>query len=310
MAVTISVLIMKTIKSCGQKEVSTIYFDWHLTDWCNYKCSYCPVLVTNDFTKDNHAPYKIVLARLGMVETTFDICITGGEPTLHPNILEILDGIAKCKSSQDIALFTNLSRPAPYYEKIRDLKSKKIVVFASYHPEFAKDNFLERCLAVSQIDDLRFSVHVSLHDDPQYWDQTIEVLDTLKSNNVQVKPLLLSANHHYEPKYTSEFYKIFKPYLDNTVEIQFFKDVECEYTDGTRESFKSYDFEIKGLNRFKGYECTPVSYSIDISGTIQNTCTRRRVPLSLVNKNLIVKETCPQDICPGRRLLKFYKEKI
>ena len=302
----------KTIKSCGKPELENIYFDWHLTNWCNFKCSYCPVLdvITNDFSVDDHAPYRMVLARLKNVETSFNVCLTGGEPTLHPNILEILEELSKIEYSQDIAMFTNMSRPLPFYEKIRAIGSNKIVVFASYHPEFVTDKFTQRCLDVNQIDGLRFSVHVSLHDDPKYWASTTAFLNTMRANNVSCKPLLLAPNKHFDPNYTDEFYAVFHPYLESTEEEEFFPSIDVEYTDGTRTKLKSYDIQIQKLNKFKGYQCTPASFTIGIDGHIENTCTRRQAPLLMNNKNLIVKELCPREICASKRLLEFYKEKV
>jgi organic radical activating enzyme len=300
---------MQTIKRCGNPVIDNIYFDWHLTDWCNFKCSYCPVLdvITNDFTVDKHASYEMVLARLAHVETSFNVCLTGGEPTLHPNILDILDKLVKIKNSQDIALFTNLSRPANFYTKI--VPSDKITVFASYHPEFSTEKFFDRCLEVNNLSTTKFSVHVSLSDKEEYWDQTLTLLDSLEANNVRFKPLLLSPNRNYTPNYTDDFYKKFHHYLVENIDDKFFHLVDVEYEDGTTDKIKNIDFQINSLNKFKGYACTPLSYSIDVKGRIENTCTRRKVPLYLNNNNLIVKETCPMDICPSNRLLKFYKEK-
>lgn len=303
---------MKQIKSCGKQEIENIYFDWHLTNWCNFKCSYCPVLdvITNDFSVDDHAPYRMVLARLKNVDTTFNVCLTGGEPTLHPNILEILSGLAEIQYSQDIAMFTNLSRPLPFYEKIKAIGSDKIVVFASYHPEFSPDKFTQRCLDVNNIEGLRFSVHVSLSDKKEHWKKTVEFLDTMRANSVSCKPLLLSPTQNYTPNYNDEFFSVFRSYLDSTEEEEFFASINVEYTDGTHDTLKSYDIDIRGLNKFKGYECATASFSIGIDGHIENTCTRRKAPLLLSTKSLVVKEICPRDICPSKRLLEFYKEKI
>ena len=67
---------MKVIKSSGLNPVQNVYFDWHMTNWCNYKCEYCPVIdvITNDFTKDDHArDHKLVLLRLSFVQTSFNV---------------------------------------------------------------------------------------------------------------------------------------------------------------------------------------------------------------------------------------------
>ena len=66
--------------------------------------------------------------------------------------------------------------------------------------------------------------------------------------------------------------------------------------------------EAQGLNKFKGYSCTPVSYKIEMDGEIRTVCTNRLAPLTLTNSNLIKTEVCPLEVCPSRRLINFYKE--
>lgn len=302
------------IRSCGIDQVETIFFDWPLTNWCNYKCSYCPVIdiITNDFTVEDHTSmYKLTLAKLRKVETPFNICLTGGEPTLHPNILDILDELDNIPLCQDVSLFTNLSRPPKFYTKITP--SNKIVVFASYHPEFATEKFLERCIELKNMGTVNFSVHVTLSDKKEHWDKTIDILEQLKLNNILFKPYLIAPTNFYTPIYDEEFNNLFLSYLENTGENSsgnnFFKTIPVVYDNGESESIREYEFELRALNKFKGYNCKPVSYSIRLDGTIENTCTKRVVPLSLTNKNLIVSEVCPNEICPSRRLINFYKWK-
>lgn len=301
------------IVSCGTDSVEHIYFDWPLTNWCNYKCSYCPVvdIVTNDFTKDDHTSmYKVTLARLRKVEIPFNICLTGGEPTLHPNILDILEQLSNMPNCQDVSLFTNFTRPVKFYEQV--VKSNKIVIFASYHPEFATDKFFKRCLELKALD-RAFSVHVTLSDKPEHWQQTKQLMDDLQDNDIIYKPCLISPTALYTPNYDEKFDLEFRHYLDNTGKNHsgnfFFKEIPVVFDDGTTKFMKDYDIELGRLNKFKGYNCKTVSYMIDMDGTVKNSCTGRAVPLSLTNDNLIVTETCPKEVCPGRRLFNFYKWK-
>lgn len=301
-------LTMDIIK-CNKDIIENVYFDWHLTDWCNFKCSYCPVLdvVTNDFTVDRHANYKMVLARLKNVETTFNVCLTGGEPTLHPNILEILQELSSYNKCQDVAMFTNLSRPVKFFEKIRDINSPKITVMASYHPEYVTDKFQEKCLELSKM--IKFSVHVTVHDTTKYWDSTLNFIDFCLANNIKMKPLLLSPNCFYKPNYTPEFFDKFSRVFNHDNDQLFPENIEFTLANGETTVLKSYEVESQGLNKFKGWTCRTMSYSISKDGNVSNTCTGRQVPLLLNNKNVVVDEVCPNDICPGRRLLKFYKYK-
>jgi organic radical activating enzyme len=308
-AVTKSMDFMRTIQSSGLPEVETVFFDWPITMWCNYKCSYCPVVedVTNDFTKDKHTNmHKLTLSRLSKVDKPFNICLTGGEPTLHPEFLDIVDGLINIPNCQNVSVFTNLSRPPKFFEKIHS--SDKLVIIASYHPEYATSKFLERCITLNQ-SSLNFSVHLTLSDKSEHWDQTETLLKALREHNIIHKPLLLSRTQHYTPIYDDEFSKRFDYYLEtagtNYSGNEHFKDIPVTYTDGSSELLKDYDMERRGLNKFKGYKCNTVSYAIGMDGVIGNTCTQRKVSMSL--KDLIVTETCPHDACPGRRLQQFYK---
>jgi len=304
---------MKDIKSCGTPEVETIFFDWPLTKWCNYKCSYCSEDVTNDFTKEAHTKmYKFTLARLKTVETPFNVCITGGEPTLHPNIVEIVSELALIPNCQNISLFTNFSRPIKFYQKMQGIE--KLVILASYHPEYSKQQFYENCLEMNKLSNIKFSVHVSLYDNKIHWKNMKLLMDQLKENNIIFIPCLLNPTDHYIPNYDEEFINEFKKYLDSTDKMQtgteVFKDIRIQYTDNSVEFIKDYNMFFSKLNRFKGYKCKTVSYSINFDGTITNTCTSRKAHTVLNDSHLIVEEICPKDICPSKRLIQFYKEKM
>jgi MoaA/NifB/PqqE/SkfB family radical SAM enzyme len=57
-----------------------------ITDECDFTCSYCYVNLSNRYLpKEKVISYCRELDRLG----TFDIAFGGGEPTLHPDLLEI-----------------------------------------------------------------------------------------------------------------------------------------------------------------------------------------------------------------------------
>jgi organic radical activating enzyme len=307
---------MNPIIKCGDPAVGSIEFNWHLTNWCNYKCSYCPVLtvITNNFKKDDHAEsYKSVLERLSTIDHPFKMCITGGEPTLNPNILEILEGLAKLDNCHQIAVMTNLSRSVAFYKSIDDLGNKypmydnsKIVIMASYHPEYFNDKFAEKAIELSkQIK--RFQVSINFSDKPKNWDNTVSVLEMLKSNNIKMKPTILSKNSNYHPIYVPKFYETFKKYLE---ESPWVVEVDVEFQDGTKTRMKDYEIEQQKLHKFTGYMCTPIYYSIDIAGQIKNICTNNTIVGSLTKDNLVKKLPCPKDTCLSRRLLTFYKEKV
>jgi hypothetical protein len=306
----------KVIQSCVGNTQNKLYFDWHITNWCNFKCAYCPALpsLTNNFKVDNHtANHKLTLARLTQLKTPFLICITGGEPTLHPDITNILKGLCDSPYCEDIAFFTNLSKPSDFYIDLNNtLNSDKLNIMASYHPMYFNDRFLEKCSDISSIRPTKFAVHISMSDDPTYWGNLTNLLDTLIEKNILFKPCILTPTAQFKPNYTEDFYIRFQKYFNskNARGDNYFKNITCNFTDGTIEVLKDYELEKSGLNRFKGYQCRLASFRIDIEGKIYTTCTDRLVPMNLNDENLVKTEICPNDLCPSRRLMSFSKEQV
>lgn len=303
-------MVMRSIKSCGQKKQSEAYFAWRLTNWCNYKCSYCPNLriITDNYQHDDHATYhKLVTTRLRTVEMPFTVCLTGGEPTLYPGIYDVVKDLAGIDNCQNAVLMTNLSRPASFYEKFGLIGSSKVVVMASAHPEYVKaDQFIEKSMLLAKMSPMRYTAHVCLVDDPNTWDTSERIITTLIDAGVNVKPNMLFETVDSKQDYTPEFYTRFLKYFEQESD-SLIHEIECVFDDGTTGVLKDYEFEIEGLNRFKGYRCKTAAFKIMMDGTISNSCTGRALPLLLNDKNLVHEELCPKDVCDGRQLLTYHK---
>lgn len=301
----------KIIQSCGDKNLDMVFLHWPLTNWCNYKCSYCPVLrdVHNDFKRPDHTVlHNLTLARIKKLSSKFNMCITGGEPTLHPQFKEITESLVHMDNCSNVAIFTNLSRSKEYYKSLEEIKTDKLGVCASFHPEFADSKkFIEKSLIVNKTS-LSFSAQVSMTDNEEHWPVLIELMDRLLENDVVCYPILLKPTADFTPNYTDKFYELFRPYMMTTPENRQFKGIDCVFTDGTTGTMKDFDIEIQQMNRFKGYRCTPRTFQISMLGNLENSCTSRRVALN--EKDIVKEEICPQEICPARRMLTFYKEKI
>lgn len=101
-----------------------------LTDRCNLRCGFCmPPDRTYKFTDNLMTPEEIekivrVFAKLGVKK----VRLTGGEPLLRKDIVEIIEKIKKIEGIEDIALTTN---GIFLKNKLRELKSaglKRITV--------------------------------------------------------------------------------------------------------------------------------------------------------------------------------------
>lgn len=297
---------MNTITRIGNTGFNYIEFSWHLTNWCNYQCDYCPVLdvLTKDFTKPSHTSAKMTVARLKTVQTLFRMCISGGEPTLHPEFFDIIQALDDMPNCNQIAVMTNFSRSVEFYEKISNLKSEKIVIMAAYHPQYYKDKFFEKALHMSKILK-RFRIQVNLSDDPSTWDHTIQLINNFELAGIKIRPNILLPNQRWKPNYTQEFKDKFYKYMEDSDQLE---TISVEFEDGTKTQMKAYEIHERQLDKFKGYSCIPMYFNIDIEGTIINLCTKKKMPMGL--SSIVREELCPNDICGGKQFLEFPKKKV
>ncbi|MCG7519810.1 radical SAM protein [Ruegeria sp. Ofav3-42] len=90
------------IEHAEDKHKNVVLVDWMLGNRCNYACSYCPPAL-HDSTRGWQSLEFVV----GMIEALREhyqagmgsrvwLQLTGGEPTLHPKIKEIL-GAARAR---------------------------------------------------------------------------------------------------------------------------------------------------------------------------------------------------------------------
>ncbi len=86
------------------------YLRISLIDHCNLRCVYCMPLAGLTFARaaDLLTPAEIEVVAQAAVEVGFRrIRLTGGEPTLRPDLLEIVERLAAIPGLQDLALTTN-----------------------------------------------------------------------------------------------------------------------------------------------------------------------------------------------------------
>jgi len=270
--------------------------NWHLLDWCNYQCKYCMAgnAITKDFADKERVTkqHKLIVSRLKLIDEPFEMCIGGGEPTLHPNLKEIVENLHQNNNLKSIFLFTNLSRSRDFYCDLADT-SNKLMIHASYHPEYYNKDFLNKCI------DLKFEVHVSLIDEKKYWDQTEDFLIALNENNIPYRINILGPAPNWKPNYNEKFWQRFKKYLIEEYTL----DLTITYDDGSHKPVSEYDLMEENLNRFKGWKCTPQAYQISMDGTIKNICTNKVMPINLSSKNIKQEVNCPLDYCSDGKLM-------
>ena len=113
---------------------------------CNFNCSYCPP----EEVHDNYSPdilMSVYKRTLGLLEPytreNKKLFITGGEPTLNPNLLNMVKYALEDLNYPYLVINTNGTATLP--NMIRLLQhSHKISLYISLHPEFTKEILIKK----------------------------------------------------------------------------------------------------------------------------------------------------------------------
>jgi cyclic pyranopterin phosphate synthase len=86
------------------------YLRLSLTDVCNMRCAYC---LPNGYEKPDARPDELSRAEIGRLVRAFaaagfwKVRLSGGEPTVRPDVLDIVREVAACPGVRRVALSTN-----------------------------------------------------------------------------------------------------------------------------------------------------------------------------------------------------------
>jgi len=129
----------------------------------------------------------------------FKLEILGGEPTLHPNFIEIIGEISKLEKLHECIYYTNLTESIDYYLKINDLDIKKRIYGGfSYHPQYDKGGrFGNKCVELFK-NNLQFYVNVNIINEEKYHKQTADLMKQLLSEGIVFYLNLLQSTKNYQ----------------------------------------------------------------------------------------------------------------
>lgn len=206
------------IERLGQR--SLLYRDlfcvsWLLGRYCNYRCSYCWPHGRSDVR--DHRPADLVISTLEEIKrqarergfNSFHFSFSGGEPTLHPGYLEILQHYSadteNC-NSQTLHMTTNLSAGNGWFKKYAHVTKDlhRVSITASFHKEFAqRESFAEKLIALQEYD---IQVTINMVMAParfqELWDDALYFQEM--GINVTLKPQSDPMASHVVAGYTAE----------------------------------------------------------------------------------------------------------
>jgi len=294
--------------SAGHTNYNISTFTWDLIDVCQYRCTYCyalPWLVKKLDVKKTQT-YKSILKRLRIIQTDkFKIEILGGEPTLHPNLRDIILDLSHNRRCIEININTNFTKPVDYFAELVQGAASQIRVLVSLHVEYVTciDTLLNKLQQLAKLHGIEAHLNINLHKDKKYIETYKTCLSFCKVNGISVGVNYLNSTDNYESKYSEEVLDEIKEYTHTDLE-------KIPYITTTKEVeyYNLHEIVEKKLNKFHGSLCKAKMWTITNTGEIINTCTRE--PLALTSSNIDNYKECPLKCCGCDEMLKYHKKGI
>ncbi|MDR2728542.1 MAG: radical SAM protein [Chitinispirillales bacterium] len=137
----------------------------YLTLECNLKCEYC----TNECHKNNGEDRRSQYAGVdfekwaqALKRLKLPVVITGGEPSLYPSVIELLNAL--CGAKIPIKFYTNLVWSKEFTDLwLNEMKNPDVELFVSYHAKSLKpQKFAQKILLLKSNNKFNGIVHTVL----------------------------------------------------------------------------------------------------------------------------------------------------
>lgn len=251
-----------------------VLVDWTLGNACSYACSYCPKAL-----HDGTVPWQ----RVEDVVAFYDqlrahymdfrgkrvwLQFTGGEPTMHPQIIRLLE--AASARGFSVSLISNASRTLRFWEKIAAHLDSAIL---TYHNEFAD---LDHFRAVGRLLASRMAVHINVTMRPEQFDRTLDearaLREALPAVSITLKPLRIGFGDRLFDYTPDQLASMSSGLAQTAAQAGTMPrgTMTVQGQDGRRASVRATEFVVRGQNRWSGYRCNAGVESLRVrdNGTI------------------------------------------
>lgn len=218
------------VEHSSLKQSQIVKIEWNLGKRCNFNCSYC-----DEFTHDNKSKHLDFETAQRTIDKIFDklgdkiikINLTGGEPTVNPNIEQILKYMRE--KGALIGLTTNGSRTFEFYAGI--LQYIDSIIF-SYHMEYHKREVIPENI-VKLNDEIKkhdryIHLHVHMMMLPGQFEEAKHAIQLFQDNGVDVvmrkiRPAYVKddPNAEFDEQNRLISGKIAQPFYDGTTTLKF-----------------------------------------------------------------------------------------
>lgn len=280
-----------------------IIADWHLNEYCNFKCSYCykPLAARENITRRGRKNIGKIISSFDKTGLIWLIHMSGGEPFLHQDFIKLCRGLTK---NHYISINTNLSLPTNVIEKFcRGINPRRAAfIHCSLHitQRASKRKIKLFIKNIHLLKEYNFTTHVSQVMWPPVLDYFGELFAYFKKEQILIKPKNFKGLYkarHYPESYTQK----------EKETILYFMKKAREDEDSGRVMAYPIDTNIdhkwlKGYVSFRGRLCAAGKdfVSIDYDGTVRR-CIGNDACLGNIYKGefspLSCKLPCKLNIC-------------
>ncbi len=144
---------------------------WLLGRYCNYRCSYCWPYARTD--RKDHRPLEVLIQSLDEIKRqsrargfySFHFSFSGGEPTFHPQYLDLLSHYAADTENcnyQSVHMTSNISQNLKWFENYARVTSglHRVSVTASFHKEYTRREIFVEKLKFLQGEDIQVTINM------------------------------------------------------------------------------------------------------------------------------------------------------
>lgn len=259
-----------SIRHHNPAHAQVVLVDWMLGNTCNYQCSYCPTGLHDGslrwqklaeiewMFRELRSHYVDGLGRQVWVQ------FTGGEPTLHPEIVPVLE--AATAHGFQVSLISNGSRTLRFWNKIAPHLDSVIL---TYHHEFVDHaHFISVCALLDSL----MPVHVNVTVHPDKFDQILELAEGIGREtahaSIVLKPLRKDFGQELYDYDDDQLLRLRHAVRSRRGATQATPRglMLVEHADGTREERRASSFIVDGSNRWRGYRCEAGIESLRVKG--------------------------------------------
>ena len=246
---------------------------WIITDWCNQRCSYCPSSLNQGTYARSLLPgFPTESAMISFADRLVKDCdlwgldlsvtLTGGEPTLHPHITEIIAALGSAR----IEIITNAARTVSWWGTLSCLPAR---VTISLHPEYWNTAQAQRVNSVTAWLVARGTqVCYNLVMDTARWAQCqsmVQDLDPAYRAWIQPKVLQLLEDHkNMRRAALTEAEQQWIIAYPTRLPPDGLAPIWAEYSDGSRLRASAHKIIAQDQHRFRGWSCSAGSRAISV----------------------------------------------